>query len=88
VYVDRLVGAVDSASAGLGGVGGAESRCGFGRGRGMSAALSLRSSLGAGVLDGSEGFFLVRMLAREGERPVGARPLVLHGRHGGSLKRR
>jgi hypothetical protein len=86
--VDRLVGAVDSASSGLGGGGGAESRCGFGgRVRGMSAALSLRSSLGAGVLDGSEGFFLVRILAREGERPVRKRPLLLHGRHGGSLSK-
>jgi hypothetical protein len=84
--VDRLVGVVGSASVGLGGGRGSESRCGFGgRVCGMSAALSLKSSLGAGVLDGSEGFFLVRMLAREGERPVGARPLLLHGRHGGSL---
>jgi hypothetical protein len=42
----------------------------------MSAALSLRSSLGAGVLDGSEGFFLVRMLgwlAKESGRSVRGR---------------
>jgi hypothetical protein len=71
--VDRLVGVVGSASAGLGGGGGgAESRCSFGgRVCGMSAALSLRSSLGAGVLDLSEGFFLVRMLAGSRRRAAG-----------------